>query len=816
MTWQKLPPKLKTYIALLTSAAVPIILYTGYDLFHHPYEKGWIVLTILTVLTVPFYLLLPSVSTIVGIGDAYVMAVAMLYGTSPCIAATLCHTLAGSLLVPNLPKVYPHRVVFNVASTVTCAWIYSTVYAFLNPNLSKQVSEILLPIVALTITFFLLNSISTATAISLATGQSIVKFWSHNYLSLGVEFSVSAVSAGIIVTLYSLNPWVPLAAAPLIGVVWGWNKLNKAKAMEAEKHLKEQEQLYFRTVESLALAVDAKDQTTYGHIRRVRAYAMGLAKLCGIRDPSELMAVETGSLLHDIGKLAIDDYILNKPGRLTKQEFEKMKIHSEAGDEILKQVQFPFPVATYVRSHHERWDGLGYPDGLRGEQIPLGARILAIADAFDAIRSSRPYKISFGLSDSIELLRSQAGTLYDPQLVKTFEQHIHELDASAQESAKNVPELSFRKYFEKLESSVPLRSPAVNLPPLSSSASEGLIQLTEFCSSLARYLEMSEVMPILARRIERIIPFTTCIFFLENGDGTIRAGYVSGKFSERLTGIRIGLGKGISGWVSAYGRPMINTGPGFDFQELQEANLFSFNDVLAVPMIVEEACVGTVSLYAESPLSFTQPNLDLLQIIAAHIAPLIAVTCRKKEHIGKPDLTDPVSQTYKMAYLSVAGPQLVAAAEKEHSALSLLLLEVTNFPQIVSLYGAAVSDVTLKRIADTLRSELRQIDVLVRYGYRGFIALLPGMRGDQASRYGQRLIQQIRKSNVGSGIGQGVPVACRASVSCFPTDGTNAYALLESAHRALGHEERPPSPEHEEIDRNVLEFPPRIQSRHDS
>lgn len=816
MTWRNLPPRLKIYIVFLSAVATPIIVHTGYQLLNHSYEKGWIVLTILTVLTVPFYVLLPSVSTIVGIGDAYVMAVAMLYGTSPCIAATLTHTLAGSLFVPNLPKIYPHRVVFNVASTVTCAWIYSNVYAFLNPRLSKQVPDILLPIVALTITFFLFNSFSTATAISLATGQNVVRFWSRNYLSLSVEFSVSAVSAGTIVSLYSVNPWVPLAAAPLIGVVWGWNKLNKAKAMEAEKHLKEQEQLYFRTVESLALAVDAKDQTTYGHIRRVRAYAMGLARLCGIRDPNELLAVETGSLLHDIGKLAIDDYILNKPGRLTKQEFEKMKIHSEAGDEILKQVQFPFPVATYVRSHHERWDGLGYPDGLRGEQIPLGARILAIADAFDAIRSARPYKLSFGLSDSIELLRSQAGTLYDPKLVNIFEQHIHQLEAAAQESARNIPELSFRKYFEQLESRVPLRNPAVHLSPVSPSVTEGLIQLAEFCSSLAQCLELHEVMPILTRRIEQIVPFTTCILFLENGDGTIRAACVRGKFSELLTGIRTGLGKGISGWVAAYGKPMMNTVPGFDFQELQEASLNSLNDVLAVPMIFEEACVGTISLYAEPPLSFKQPDLELLQNVAGHIAPLIASARNKKERVGKFDLVDPVCQTYKMAYLSVAGPQLIETAQRDHSELSLLLLEVTNFPQILSLYGAAVSDVTLKRLADTLRSELRQIDVLVRYGYRGFIALLPGMRGDQAARYGQRLIQQLRKSNAGSGIGQGVPVSCRASVSSFPSDGTTAYELLESAHRALGQEEQVRVQEREEADKNILEFQPRIQTHQDS
>ncbi len=116
----------------------------------------------------------------------------------------------------------------------------------------------------------------------------------------------------------------------------------------------------------------------------------------GIKNASELRAIETGALLHDIGKLAIDDYILNRPGRLNSYEFETMKSHAIAGEEILKQVQFPFPVAEIVRAHHERWGGTGYPDGLKGDAIPLGARILTIADTFDALRSSRPYKLSMG------------------------------------------------------------------------------------------------------------------------------------------------------------------------------------------------------------------------------------------------------------------------------------------------------------------------------------------------------------------------------------------------------------------------------------
>src|SRR4030095_4374666 len=513
MTWRELPTSLKLYISLVTSAAIPLVFWSIWEvLVAPPQDTTCIVLILLTVLTVPFFLFLPSVNTIVGIGDAYVMAIAMTSGPAPCIVATVCHTLAASIFVPNRPKIYPHKIVLNVSSTVCGAWIYSGVYGLLNPDRSFQAPQVILPVVALTITFFLFNSFSIATAISLASEQNILRFWIQNYLPLGVEFSISAVSAGLIVTLHQFNSWIPLAVAPLIGVVWGLDKLNSAKVMEAEKHLREQEELYLRTVESLALAVDAKDQTTYGHIRRVRAYALGLAKVCGVTDSKELMAIETGSLLHDIGKLAIDDYILNKPGPLTKQEFEKMKMHAPAGHEILQQIQFPFPVAKYVRSHHERWDGTGYPDGLKGREMPLGARILSIADAFDAIRSTRPYKLPFSMEDSVELLRSQSGNIYDPKLVELFVQNIDKLEALAEEAVKNIPQLSFRKYFEKVDRALSSANSPTTLPTLPTAVSAELVALYEFCNSFGKHLDLSDVLAILGRRFKRLLPFSTCIF----------------------------------------------------------------------------------------------------------------------------------------------------------------------------------------------------------------------------------------------------------------------------------------------------------------
>jgi len=587
-------------------------------------------------------------------------------------------------------------------------------------------------------------------------------------------------------------------------VVWGWNKLNKAKAMDAEKHLKEQENLYLRTVESLALAVDAKDQTTYGHIRRVRAFAVGLAKLCGIRDQNELMAIETGSLLHDIGKLAIEDYILNKPGRLTKQEFEKMKMHAAAGDEILKQVRFPFPVAKYVRSHHERWDGTGYPDGLKAEEIPLGARILAIADAFDAIRFSRPYKLSYGIGESVEILRAQAGIVYDPKLVQLFADHVHELEEAASKESENAPELAFRKYFEKVDRALSAASNSSH-PVLPDEYPAELVQLAEFCELTGRYLEIADLIPILARRLQRIVPFSTCVFYLDDGNEHITAAYAIGEFSDVLQNHSMGFGKGISGWVAAHRRPMINTSPVLDFQGL-EGDFSTFSDALVAPVVCDEHSLGTISLYARSSITYNQDHLGLIQAAASLFAPTIADARRQRTSQENDGLIDPATETYRVFYLAAVGPQMITFAERNSSPLSLLFWEIRNFSEVINLYGVSAGTSVLRKVADTLKPELREIDILVRYGHHGFVALLPGVRAEQALRYCQRLQQGIRKMSFSADIGQNFALECRFGVSSYPNDGTTVFALLQSAQESL-----PLScPETGIAGSNIFGFPPRV------
>ncbi len=763
MTWRELPKKLRVYIVLVTCLAVPLVIWAIWDLAHRSLDPGWIVLTLLTVLTVPSFWFLPSVNTIVGIGDAYVMAIAMIYGPSACVIATLGHSLSASLFVPR-PKVYLYRVIFNVSSTVCIAWVYSNIYRTINPTLSHTVDVLVLSVVVLTLSFFLLNSLSTATAISWASGERI---------------------AGS----------------------WGWNKLNKAKAMEAEKHLKEQEELYLRTVESLGLAVDAKDQTTYGHIQRVRAYAMGLARFCGIKDKNELMAIETGSLLHDIGKLAIDDYILNKPGKLSKQEFEKMKMHAPAGHEILQQIKFPFPVAEYVRYHHELWDGSGYPDGLKGEAIPLGARIISISDAFDAIRSARPYKLSFNIQNSTDLLRAQAGTMYDPHLVEIFVQHLDELEAGATKASEKTPQLAFRKYFEKVDLALASDSASAPLSSLPTAASAELVSLYEFCHSFGRNLDLPDALPIVARRLRRLVPFTTIAFFIDDGENNLKAAFVSGKFSDVVKSMTIGLGKGISGWVAAYRKPIVNSGPALEFQDLQ-GDFTSLTDALVVPLITEGDCLGTISLYAEAPIFYSQTHLGVLQLVANQVASLVADVLKRARPSSDLVLIDPVTETYRAGYFPIAGAQMLAAAQKSQSPLSLLYVDLKDLSNLISLYGVQTGDLILKKAAELLKSELRDTDVVVRYGHQGFVALLSGVGDERARRYAQGIQRQLRITPLGNAGGHPILTVGQTAVASYPTDGTTLISLLESVQRNLPGPSKPG--EDEGAEGNIVEFPPRI------
>jgi diguanylate cyclase (GGDEF)-like protein/putative nucleotidyltransferase with HDIG domain len=809
MSGAALPRRLKFLIGGLVALSIPILARAGWGLALSPAANfDWAILALLAIATVPFFVFFPLVNSVLLIGDVYILAIAMLYGPGPCVIATFAHTLSATLIAASRSKISWHKILFNTASTVCGAWLYSNVYLWLNPNLSSEISTLILPASILTVIFYTFNSVVTATAISWATGERIREFWARNYLPMAINFILSSVSASFIVVLHQFSRYAPLAVAPLVGLAWMWNNVIKAKAAEAEKHLTEQEQLYLRTVESLALAVDAKDQITHGHIRRVRAYAMALAGYCGITNKNELMAIETGSLLHDIGKLAVEDYILNKPGPLSELEYERMKVHVSAGDEILRQIQFPFPVADYVRFHHERWDGRGYPNGLKGEEIPLGARILAVADAFDAMRSSRPYKLSLDIQEVVTRLKMEAGAMYDPKLVDIFVEHVDELEAAAKEATQNITEQSLRKYFTKIEYQEASREPHILTSKIVQTSANELIQLSEFCSSHGKYLELPEICRIISSRIERLVPFATCAFFIDTRQHTLKPAFVAGGLSEILSQLIIELGKGISGWVAAYRQPLISTKPALEFQGCQ-GDFSALTGALVVPLVAGDSCFGTISLYSDAPTIYTRTHQELLQTIACIVAPVLGEARDGRESEKVVNAVDSTTRTHSSAYLSVVGPGLVAAAEQNKAPLCLLNLEVNNLRQIERVYGPASADSIMSKVAETFRIDLRDTDVLVRFGTQGFVAMLPGVRQDQALRWAQRLQQRTRSITIGTGPGQGTFASCQVAVAAFPQDGSDIYALIATAQQSLAAQSKPRTAPAEEPPSSVIGFPPR-------
>jgi len=320
--------------------------------------------------------------------------------------------------------------------------------------------------------------------------------------------------------------------------------LARHTAALRRKHDRQTASLHLRMIEALAIMVEAKDETTHQHIRRVAFYASALAREMGI-DGSDLEALHAAALLHDIGKVAVPGHIISKPGRLTEEEFERMKIHPVVGAEILEKLQLPNPVAPMVRSHHERWDGTGYPDGLKGEGIPIGARVLAVVDAFDALTTDRPYRSACSPREAMEELKRGAGVTYDPKIVRLLEKLYPKLKELLESSQAPPSSVALAKGNDHAEPQAGLSAEIAS--PLYSvvQARQELQVVYELAQRLGATLTPDSIFRLLADHLQKLIPFNTiAIYVVDGGDLTPR--FVEGFHDYTLARLRLPTGKGLS------------------------------------------------------------------------------------------------------------------------------------------------------------------------------------------------------------------------------------------------------------------------------
>jgi putative nucleotidyltransferase with HDIG domain len=576
----------RLYVSAVIAGGLCVVLLSVRHVLSVPVGSQYFLLVALTLISGSATVRLPSIPASISISETFVFSAVLLYGPA---AGTLMVALDGLMASYWLAKRRrePYRAFFNMSAPAISVWCSANLFfwiASISPLVAQPATlNSILPSLALfAVAYFGLNSLFIAIAISAETRIAPLKVWRENFVWLSLNYFFGA-SVAVLLVVYTRQVDIQFIGVilPLLFVLYLTFKISMDRLEDAKQHVDKVNSMYLSTIETLAMAIDAKDQITHGHIRRVQRYAIGLANEIGVEDPSLLKAIETAALLHDMGKLAVPEHILNKPGRLTTAEFEKMKLHASVGADILSAIDFPYPVVPIVRHHHESWDGTGYPDGLRGVAIPIGARILSVVDCFDALTSDRPYRPRLSDQEAMRILNERKGTMYDPVIVETFERIHADLEAQSQGDRAIASSLYERaskaheRTATRLDAAVHTDNVFVFPPKM----------LDTFTQAVAGH-------------VRRANPDSVCIFYVYDPQSDEIVASHTDSDTGRILGLRIALGQRLSGWVAANRCPIVGSDAALDLGDRATSVSPALTSCLSVPVNIGSDLLGVFSVYS--------------------------------------------------------------------------------------------------------------------------------------------------------------------------------------------------------------------------
>lgn len=741
----------------------------------------WFLLAGLTLVSGSATVKLPGVYASITISEVFVFTAVLLYGPA---AGTLIVALDGLVSSFWIAKRHTeaYRPLFNMSAPAVSAWWSATLFfkvADIRPLIYQPASidTILFPLVIFAVAYFTLNSWFIALAIAFEKRINPFRVWPSNFIWLSLNY-FSGASVAVLLVVYNRHVDLAYVSAivPLLLVLYFTFKTSWARVEDTQKHLEKLNALYLSTIETLAMAIDAKDQITHGHIRRVQSYAVGLAKRLGAADEHLIKAIEAAALLHDMGKLAVPEYILNKPGKLTKAEFEKMKLHASVGADILSAIDFPYPVVPIVRHHHENWDGTGYPQGLKGTDIPVGARILAVVDCFDALTSDRPYRPRLANEEALAILTQRRGTMYDPLIVDTFMEVHSEIAPNA--ISLGPPRSALNEITSSSQAALSGASP--RLDDIAASADE-MLTLYELARALTGQASISDTGDIISKHLKRLVPSSLCVFYLyDTSTDELEARHATGDETSVVKHLRIPLGQRLSGWVAANRQTIVNADPILDLGEVARCMTPRLRSCLSTPMTSDGTLIGVLTLYSATVDAFTEDHRRVIEAVARHIADTFKGAA-EFENAGQ---RDPITG---LPYLSKL-EHLVASldASAKGPSFSLVFIDVVDLKGVNVRYGRSAGDEVLRHVVKGTRQALRVADIVFRFGSDEFVVLLNETNPETAETIASTILARVHERPVVDH--NGTPINVEVSVTSLhtPKDGESLHALLASARTRAG------------------------------
>jgi diguanylate cyclase (GGDEF)-like protein/putative nucleotidyltransferase with HDIG domain len=796
--------------ALISTVQLPLLTSAGL--------LSWLVLLVLTLAASRFTV---SITTTVGVSqsrkslaDAFIFLAVILYAVPPADTAgpaTLLAAIVGFVSTYGLTS--RRESITTTAIAVISTFISASCYGLLadvfvsdfsrSAGQGLPVNVLLVPLCVLATLQYFLSTLATVYVLNIVDGKPRVL---PSQESIVWTLTTQVAGAASAVLFYSaLNgagvPFILLGLliTGLVHLLYRFNekRLTEVRRAEADqrRHVEEMATIHMNTIESLAIAIDAKDQTTHGHVRRTQIYASEMGTLFKLGD-KEVQALFAGALLHDIGKLAVPEYILNKPGKLTEAEFAKMKIHPTVGGDILRRVNFPYPVEDIVRYHHEKWDGSGYPKGLKGEGIPLVARIISVVDFYDATRCDRPYRKGMKREDSLALLRSMSSTAFDPRVVETFIEHVEEFDRliAAEDIQEQVEsETAAHDYLTKTKPDAGLASSVLGTPGDDDAgfrsiteAQREVFALHEIAQTIGSSLNLNDTVSLITNKLRAIVPFDTCIIFVvDDKSGKAVAAHVAGEDANIFSHRRMNVGDGITGWVIANARSMCNASPELDLVGVPEDIARNYRGVLVSPLLREDGAFGALTLYSKSRTSYSTEHVRLLESVCQHASSALnnALTFEKTKESA---LIDPLTELPNARGFYMMLEQRIAECQRmSNESLAVVSMDVDNFKNINDQYGHATGDRVLASVAAVIRKELRQMDILTRYAGDEFVAIMPMASTNMAAAIGERIRNAVESQQFAVRSGKLVELGLSLGIACFPDEGDTTEELLTAAARRM-------------------------------